>query len=181
MAHSSPEVGKCVLFYFSLVCVRDCCVSFRVGEMFRKGNSKLQAFEVCHEQNTTFYQRAFCRFYLSTSLFVERGYTMNFSISGTNIHLQKQEQAKDSSSEFTIYLNETVLETRQSNEAEGDIFQRSGWQRLFLLWQMERKAGNSSVVKHKRVLRKKSKFPPDITFTKLVFGFSSLPSCRDRD
>lgn len=101
-------------------------MSFRVGEMFRKGNSKLQAVEVCPEQRTTFYQRAFCRFYLSTSLFVERGYTMNFSRSSTNTHLQKQEQAKDSSSEFTIYLNQTVLEKRQSNEAEGDIFQRSG-------------------------------------------------------
>lgn len=70
MAHRSPETGKCVFIYF-LWCVSEISVSFRVGEMFRKGNSKLQAIEVCHEQNTTFYQRAFCRFYLPTSLWRE--------------------------------------------------------------------------------------------------------------
>lgn len=39
---------------------------------------------------------------------------MNISKSGTKTHLQKQVQAKNISSEFTVYLNQTVLEKRQS-------------------------------------------------------------------
>lgn len=70
-------------------------------------------------------------FYLSTSLFVERGYISvedlikleklsDFWIHNEllqvwhrNTHLQKQVQAKNSSSEFTNCLNQTVLENKQ--------------------------------------------------------------------
>lgn len=201
MAHSSPEMGKCVFFYVSLLCVRDCCVSFRAGEMFRKGNPKLQAVEVCSEQNTTFYQRASSRFDLPTSLFVERGYMLVEDLikleklSGfcahnnllqvwhRNTHFQKQMQAKDSSSEFNWFFQSDYLREKAActYEAEGEGLQRSGWQRWFLLWQTERKTVNSSAVKHKGVLKENRKFPTDTTFTKLVPGSCSLPNCRDRD
>lgn len=152
-------------------------------------------------QNATFYQRASSRFDLPAPLFAERGYMLVEDLikleklSGfwahnnllqvwhRNTHFQKQMQAKDSSSGFNWVFQSDYLREKAActYEAEGEGLQRSGWQRWFLLWQKERKTVNSSVVKHKGVLKENRKFPTDTTFTKLVPGFCSLPNCRDRD